>query len=128
MLHPPTWKVENGGIWYDATDGLTPRHPISPRGKWRVSIHMPRWASRLTLEITRVRCQQLQAISREDAIAEGLESHDDDGVTYYGPFREGQYDPRSAYRKLWDALNAKRGYSWESDPWVWVIEFRTVDP
>jgi len=77
---------------------------------------MPRWASRITLEITGIRVERLQEITEEDAIAEGIieTSHALPGgkLTAYGE-----------YMLLWDALNAKRGYPWESNPWVWVIEF-----
>ena len=85
-----------------------------------------RWASRLTLEITGVRVERLQQITRDDAIAEGPEQHDDDGVTYYGDFGKGHADPRSWYRSAWDAVNASRGYPWSSNPWVWVLSFRRL--
>ena len=81
--------------------------------KWwnaRPSIHMPRWASRLTLEITDVRVERLQAISDEDAVAEGILG--DSAMA------------RDNYRELWDSLNKSRGYSWEINPWVWVLGFR----
>jgi hypothetical protein len=88
------------------------------------SIHMPRWASRLTLRVTSVRVQRVQDISEEDAIAEGVvvshyycdDATDSDDGTH-------RCDPIGAYRKLWDSLNAARGYGWETNPWVWVVGF-----
>jgi hypothetical protein len=90
---------------------------------WRPSIHMPRWASRIDLEVTGVRVERLQEISREDARAEGVE-----------PRIPGQLTAASldeylyAFRDVWDSLNGKRGSGWDADPWVWVIEFRVLTP
>lgn len=117
-------------IWYAADcydDQGRERFNLDFLGRWRPSIHMPRGLSRLALEITDVRVERVQAISREDAIAEGVEAHDDDGVTYYGPFGKGHCDPAYAYARLWDSLNANRGYAWERNPWVWALTFRRVD-
>lgn len=97
--------------------------------RWRPSIHMPRWASRITLEVIGVRVERLQDISGKDACAEGIERHDDDGVTYYGPLNRGHADPRVGFSWLWDAINGKRpGCSWETNPWVWCVAFRRVQP
>jgi hypothetical protein len=83
----------------------------------RPSIFMPRWASRITLEVTGVRAEQLQDISQADARDEGVEcplgSHSDLEIGY-----------RLAFRDLWDSLNAKSGYTWDGNNWVWVIEFQ----
>jgi len=85
---------------------------------WRPSIFMPRWASRITLEIVNVRVERVQDISAGNAKAEGPTLTPD------------RYDPgfmishREAFRNLWDSLNAKRGYGWDKDPYVWVIEFK----
>lgn len=81
-------------------------------GKWRPSIFMPRWASRILLEITNVRVERVQEINEADALAEG--------VGFWG------CDTIEVFQNLWDSINAKRGYSWESNPWVWVIEFKRV--
>lgn len=112
------------------------------RSTWRPSIHMPRWASRLTLEVTGVRVERLQDISAEDAIAEGLSKLSKDGgqTWKYGiPDRDGlpggdddgmhwrdwSQDPRMAFATAWSAINGKRA-SWTSNPWVWVVGFRRV--
>lgn len=89
-------------------------------GKWNSPLFMPRSLSRLTLEITNIRVERLQDITEDDAIAEGIKPLlvPPDGGSQ--PYVEG-------YRYLWDKLNAKRGYSWESNPFVWVIEFRRLE-
>lgn len=92
-------------------------------GKWRPSIHMPRWASRITLEIVAVRVERLRKISCEDAMAEGID-HYCPGVT--AALRgESEADPREEYRDLWESINGAG--SWEANPWVWVIEFRKLE-
>lgn len=85
---------------------------------------MPRWASRMSLETTVVRAQQLQDISTEDAIAEGLERYDDDGVVYYGPLNNGHACPKAAFQRLWSSIYGSA--SWEANPWVWVLEFKVI--
>ena len=79
--------------------------------RWRPSIHMPRKASRLTLEIVNVRVERLQEISEEDAISEGFRNLATDTA-------------RGDFSYLWDHINAKRGFGWDVNPWVWVIEFK----
>ncbi|VTN08304.1 Uncharacterised protein [Raoultella terrigena] len=86
---------------------------------------MPRWASRITLEITDVRVERLNSISESDAIAEGLKRYNDDGIIYYGPFGRGDCRPEVAYRDLW--LSIYGAESWQANPWVWVIEFKRVE-
>lgn len=89
-----------------------------------VSIHMPRWASRITLEVTGVRVERVQEIRETDARCEGVE-----GQATHGHFREGRRDPYIGYcgpfQTLWDSINAKRA-PWASNPWVWVIEFKRL--
>ena len=89
--------------------------------KWSPSIHMPRWASRITLEITGVRVERLHDISAEDAIAEGVRVHED----HHGKPRGSIYSPVQAYRDLWESINGAG--SWEANPWVWVLEFKRVE-
>lgn len=109
--------------------------------KWCPSIHMPREASRITLEITDVRVEPVQKISEADAIAEGVEFDSGweepcgEGYTGGEGFRDYQseddaFSCRTAfdsYRTLWDALYAAKGPAWSTNPWVWVIEFRRVE-
>lgn len=94
--------------------------PLPPAGSvWKPSIFMPHWASRIILEITGVRVERVQAISEEDAYAEGRSLNDEcDPVSRPG----GNW-----FRKLWDSLNAKRGFGWDVNPWAWVIEFKRIE-
>ena len=78
------------------------------------SLFMPRWASRLTLEITEIRVQRLQEISEADCLAEGLTMFDADDIPL-----------EIQYEQLWDSINGKT-HPWESNPWVWVINFRKL--
>lgn len=89
-------------------------------GRWRPSIHMPRWASRLALEVTGVRVERINEISNANAIAEGCLG----GPSVPGYSEQNHADPYEEFAALWDSLNAKRGYSWDSNPWVWVVEFK----
>lgn len=107
-----------------------------------VSIHMPRWASRIALEIAEVRVERLNDISIEDAEAEGLASVTKDGSMYkYGiPDRDGlpgtdddgwpwmhwRQSPVDAYEWLWQSIHG--GGSWASNPWVWALTFKRVQP
>lgn len=89
------------------------------RRRWP-SIFMPRWASRLTLEAVNIRVERVQDISVSDMRAEGVE---------YGPHNRGEFAIQHTIREwktLWDSINAKRGYPWESNPWVWVLEFKRI--
>jgi len=96
--------------------------------KWTPAIHMPRWASRITLEVTEVRVQRLQEITGEDAAAEGI------SVARCGCevcSRSSAMCPADAsvhveeYAHLWDSINSKRA-AWSSNPWVWAISFRRL--
>ena len=129
-------------------DGGDP--PDEPQRYWKPSIFMPRWASRITLEITEVRVQRLQDISEEDAIAEGMRTaagderggHKWEGIGYEGGkpgyFHVSDYDAKRcrcklggptpaqcAYHDLWDSINAKRT-PWSSNPFVWCVSFRRL--
>lgn len=116
-----TWQTtdetinESPGVVYRATD----HGWESMEGwRWRPSIFMPRWASRLTLEITDVRAQRVQDISESDAESEG--------VTLKPIDHRPGWAYRTAFEELWDSINAARGYGWQANPWVWVISFRVI--
>ena len=107
--------------------------------RWRPSINMPRWASRITLEITNVRVERLQDISEADAVAEGVRPGDgkwhalDDGEAvfldefgWFAPERYTRHNaPRHAFREAWGIINGPE--SWAANPWVWVIEFKKLE-
>lgn len=104
------------------------------------SIHMPRWASRFTLEITSVRVERLQKISEADAIAEGAKRNDAEGEEWDGSYLTQRYidgiegsqedephgSAREWYRSLWRSINGPE--SWDKNPWVWVVEFNPMKP
>ncbi|BDD93501.1 hypothetical protein PanNE5_29410 [Pandoraea sp. NE5] len=94
------------------------------RMRWRPSIHMPRWASRITLEVTGVRVERLQDISDKDCIAEGIGLNGAaEGVLLSGDLPESL--PRAMYRDLWESIYGTG--SWSENPWVWVGGFERVD-
>lgn len=132
----PVDDTQYGGEkWVDYR--ATPRYEASyPAGwdsapndaealKWRPSIHMPRWASRILLEITNVRVERLNSISQEDAQAEGMELT---GwrPTYSDPDSGGEVmTPYDNFAQLWESIYGEE--SWKANPWVWVIEFKRVE-
>lgn len=84
--------------------------------KWRPSIHMPRWASRINLDITNVRVERLQDISEEDARAEGVDTL---------PSAPAALSHRTAFAGLWKSINEPG--SWDANPWVWCYTFERAD-
>ena len=92
-------------------------HNIDGSIRWKPSIHMPRWASRITLEITGVRVERLQDISEADAIAEGVECCSG-WIGHAG-------EPRRIFCDLWKSINGAE--SWAANSWVWVVEFRRCE-
>jgi hypothetical protein len=72
---------------------------------------MPRWASRITLEVTDIRVERLQSISEGDATKEGVPLHN---------------DMRWAFHMTWDGIYSKQGFCWKVNPWVWVVEFKKI--
>lgn len=94
------------------------------QGPWSPSIYMPRWASRITLEVVSVRIARLHDITEEDAEAEGVtevQMADGEGGFIYP--KKGGY--REAYQRLWNSIHEEE--SWQRNPWVWVVEFRKLE-
>ncbi|HBP5766344.1 hypothetical protein CJU20_09960 [Pseudomonas aeruginosa] len=135
-------QAANQSWWKDMTKFQNPGHCayrasgddneyVDPDGyfhcKWKPSIHMPRWASRILLEITAVRVERLQDISEEQALAEGVRGEPCDhtrqacaDIGCWGDTAKG------AFGFLWESLNGEG--SWAANPWVWVVEFKRVTP
>lgn len=110
-------------VWYEAD---APHQPGA--GKLRPGMFMPRWASRITLEVAGVRVERLQDISEADAIAEGVSRfpgcrQDDDAVAFnrIGPVDNDSF-PIARYAVLWEQINGPG--SWDANPWVWVVSFK----
>lgn len=102
----PIYRATFGAMLKPTCEGFTP---------WRPSIHMPRWACRIVLEIVSVRVERVQEISEQDATAEGANW---DARMY----------PMSFYfKKLWDSVYAAKGQGWDANPWVWVVEFKRTE-
>jgi hypothetical protein len=158
MINAAEWETRQGGririaagdrLWvreswkpHSTFDHLAPRDmpestvfyladdKYSPSGsRGRPGIHMPRWASRITLMVTEVRVERLQDISREDSIAEGIEPHHAGWMPYSTTFFEADgvtpasyhTDPRESYRQLWNKIN---GFgAWDANPWVVAYTF-----
>jgi hypothetical protein len=99
---------------------------VAPRwGKGRPSIFLPTWAGRITLRVTDVAVERLQAITDEGAKAEGITDNSMEAFALGMP--SGHY--RNRFALLWDSINGKRpGASWADDPWVWVIKFQRLEP
>jgi hypothetical protein len=111
-------EVDADGIPADARTRLN--YPADGNlwdARKRHSRFMPRWASRITLEITDVRVERVQEISDSDCETEGLEPTP-------GHL---QFAHRHAFMTLWDRINGPRGYGWDANPWVWVLTFRRVE-
>ncbi|EMC1557856.1 hypothetical protein ABM396_000973 [Klebsiella pneumoniae] len=134
----PTF-YEFTGTFSDGWKGFETPPKVSDAGKLRPSIHMPRWASRILLEITDVRVERLNAISPEDAESEGLERTnftgfgDEPGLpsypepdVYFDPLKKQWKEyPPEAFAGLWESIYGEG--SWQANPWVWVIEFKRVE-
>lgn len=110
-----------GHFIYRATFNAALKPTCEGYSKWQPSIHMPRIASRLVLEITGIRFEQLQETSAGDAMEEG---YPDELLRSYPPHERGR-EAKKWYADLWDSINGKG--AWEKNPWVWVIEFKKVN-
>ena len=112
-----TFKLA-GALFFRA-DGEPGREELElyPNWKWKPSIYMPRCFSRINLEVVNIRVERVQDISPEDVLAEGMP----DGIAV------GDLEQIKWFANLWDSINAKRGFSFEENKWVWVVEFKVVE-
>jgi len=133
---------EAADAWIDLKAyGKSKRHDGHLAGPWVPSIHMPRWASRINLQITGVRVERLQDISEADALAEGISSvRTPEWDACHFPVWHREFEqvratgakpplgpmPSQAYAALWDEINGPG--AWALNPWVWVVEFKRVQP
>lgn len=119
MMLSPLSNIEDGvsGAIYRADGEYQFNKDYSPKG-WRSPRYMPRWASRISLEVQNIGVSRLQDITDRDAIAEGI-SISTDGFPIT--------TPRTWYHVLWDEINARYGNTWDSNPWVWVITFKKLE-
>ena len=113
---------EHKGMYYYKADGK--HKPLDKLiggsfFKWWPSIHMPKAAARIFLHVTDVRVERVQDINCDDAMDEGI-TLDFDGDCY-------ESDYMDKFHELWDSINAKRGYGWEENPWVWVYTFERCE-
>lgn len=118
------------GTWVYAADGeaLEPRAEFAgwakrKQGRHCPSMHMPRWASRITLEIASVRVQRLRQISNQDAWEEGCRRYPEDAAWDKEAAVPYEETPRAEFAELWDSFDRKPSEKWAGNPWVWVVEF-----
>jgi hypothetical protein len=127
-----TWAplfVEHGATAYKASvlnlNGINIKEHIV-EGRWRPSIHIPKSRSRIFLEITSIKVERLNDITEKAAIAEGVENHE--LLFRYKDYREADTfwftKAVNSFRSLWESINGAE--SWDSNPWVWVIEFKQI--
>ena len=130
----PSGIPDEAALWYEADDQQRNNgRGTKFKGKLRSSIHMPRAASRITLEITSVRVERLQDISEADAKAEGIFphvrggwhwlKHDSSNPNDWNQF--GYKTAALAFQALWESINGPD--SWDANPWVWVVEFKAIE-
>lgn len=151
-----TATVRSGSSWGDYINDRGHPNVIEYRatskstGPWSTSMFMPRWASRITLEVSEVRVQRLQEISEDDARAEVEFGTMQDAIINGEPGRVAFFNARDAYAYRWNAINGKRrrreprelgdpgvglyrtvvdeDATWKSNPWIWALTFRRVTP
>lgn len=135
---PANWSAEGG--WGEVEYAAGGRRQIEgpwsfsrmfpdgkPADRWRPSIHMPRWASRLTLRVEAVRVERVQEISEQDALAEGVDfaKHEPGQSQTRNP--PPLYPRRDGFIRLWDSINGPHGFGWDANPWVWVVSFSRLE-
>lgn len=127
---PPAQMGGDEPIRYEVDGNVEAYGGVPERGwgRLRQGMHMPRWASRLTLTVTDVRVQRLQDISESDAVAEGCFKGKASGRVFESEASmhlggEQWCNAREWYADLWDRLNADRGFEWDADPWIVAVSF-----
>lgn len=146
------WVRETFFSFCEITEYKATAHKYELGQLWKPSVHMPRWRSRITLEIINVRVERVQNISGLDVLAEGINppipknvdaSPPPDGYDKWNKKRQDEWatgmartmvfaqnaDARNCFdefQKFWDSINKKRDYGWDKDPYVWVIEFKRI--
>ncbi|WP_321919367.1 hypothetical protein [Paraburkholderia tropica] len=113
------YQADDGRADFEITEGLYQDLSDTESRGWTPSIHMPRWASRITLKVTGVRVERLQAISDADAEAEGID------FLRHVPDADETLTPSQLFMCLWDSV-ATPGADWAANPWVWVVDFKRV--
>jgi len=119
------FSIEEDRIYHRAS----PRFLDSFTGKWRPSIHMPRWASRINLLVNDVRLERVQEITEENAGAEGVFKDDDPHwlPSYEDPDSGENPSYKNSFEFLWDSIYGKKpGLAWNNNPWVWVADFEVM--
>jgi hypothetical protein len=124
--------LDRGPVFYAADGGECP-------AGWRPSIHLPRWASRIFLEVTKIRAERLHKCSEADALAEGFPptpvTEEQIAECELGTkeraiaesMRGGEFSSLFNFGFAWDQRNEKRGFAWSTNPWVWVVDFKVVE-
>ena len=122
------YKASERNSWTEQTHRVPVavcNKPATPE-KWTPSLHMPRWASRILLEITDVRVERLNAINEHDAQAEGVAKLRGGFWKHYQPgWTQHQLSARGSFVTLWKSIYGDE--SWNSNPWVWVIKFKRIE-
>lgn len=124
VVYAADGKVKRFDEWSIDSDWQYPK--AAERGNV-TGRHMPRWASRITLEITAIRCERLQDITEDDAKAEGVMFHDGRGIGHSGyrhDYRDVFETAKRSFWSLWRRINGQE--SWDANPFVWVVEFKRV--
>jgi hypothetical protein len=116
-------ETKDVGEWDSFVNAPKKAWWYTDRESWTPSIQMPRWASRITLLIKSVRAERLQSITPADAKAEG----DIERSGFPEFYARGALCHMRWFRLLWDSINAKRGYGWDTNPWVWIYKFERVE-
>ena len=114
-MQPELWQVDHGPQ-PRAYAECSPADQVEDYVR-KPAMYMPRWASRITLQILHVRLQRVQEICDWEAMCEGVKLPERTVTMYHGLWRD-------EYAWRWDDLNAKRGFPWSANPWVWVLEFK----